>query len=130
VTDRDELADLYAAYLEACNDHDFDRMTTFYAPTIKVNDAPMDRDKVAPQFAPIVAAFPDWHWEVRHLAIADDVIWLHFTVTGTHRGDFAGIAPTGRRVTLPEVTIYRVEDGKFADVWDFADMGVVIQQIS
>lgn len=121
---------MYASYLEACNAHDFERMSTFYASTINVNDVPMDPSAVAGQFAPIVSAFPDWHWEVRNLAIDGDLISLHFTVTGTHRGVFEGIAPTGRQVTLAEFTLYRVEDGKFADVWDLADMGAVLSQIS
>jgi steroid delta-isomerase-like uncharacterized protein len=127
---RDELAELYSSYLEACNQHDFDRMSTFYGPKINVNDAPMDPGDVAVQFAPIFSAFPDWHWEVRNLAIDGDLISLHFSVTGTHRGGFQGISATGRRVAISEFTIYRVEDGKFADVWDLADMDGVLRQIN
>jgi hypothetical protein len=48
---RDRLEELYRSYLEACNEHDFDRMSTFYGPTTKVNDAPMDSGDVAGQFA-------------------------------------------------------------------------------
>jgi predicted ester cyclase len=129
MTERDNLRELYTSYLEACNDHDFDRMTTFYAPTIKVNDAPMDPAAVTAQFAPLVSAFPDWHWQVRSLAIDGDLIWLHFSVSGTHLGSFQGIAATGRRVVSSEFTIYRVEKGKFADVWDLADLDAILKQI-
>ncbi|OBG69695.1 hypothetical protein A5680_24180 [Mycobacterium sp. E2989] len=125
----DALRTLYLSYLDACNSHDFERMTTFYAPTIKVNDAPMEPTAVAAQFAPLVSAFPDWHWELRHLAIDGNLIALHFSVTGTHRDTFQGIPATGRRVAISEFTIYRVEDGKFAEVWDLADMGAVLSQI-
>jgi steroid delta-isomerase-like uncharacterized protein len=126
---RDRLEELYRSYLEACNEHDFDRMSTFYGPTIKVNDAPMDSGDVAAQFAPIFAAFPDWRWEVRNLVIDGDLISQHFSVTGTHRGSFEGTEATGRRVTISQFTIYRVEDQKFADVWDLADMDAVRRQI-
>jgi predicted ester cyclase len=84
---------------------------------------------VAAQFAPIFAAFPDWRWEMRNLAIDGDLIALHFSVTGTHRGSFEGTEATGRRVTISQFTIYRVEDQKFADVWDLADMDAVRRQI-
>lgn len=127
--DRGPLDRLYADYLDACNDHDFARMATFYSPQIRVNDAPMDPAAVSAQFAPIVAGFPDWHWTVRNAAIDGDIISLHFAVTGTHRGTFQGIAGTGRRVSIAEFTVYRVEEGKFADVWDLADMGAVLRQI-
>jgi len=129
MTERDKLRELYTSYLEACNEHDFDRMATFYAPTIKVNDAPMDPAAVTAQFAPLVSAFPDWHWQVRSLAIDGDLIWLHFSVSGTHLGSFQGIPATGCRVVSSEFTIYRVEEGKFADVWDLADLDAVLKQI-
>ena len=48
---------------------------------------------------------------------------------GTHRGAFQGIEATGRRVTISEFTFYRLKDGKFAEVWDFADMDAVMRQI-
>jgi len=49
--------------------------------------------------------------------------------TGTHLGAFQGIEATGCRVTISEFTVYRLEDGKFAEVWDLADVGAVMRQI-
>jgi predicted ester cyclase len=129
VTQRDEYRSLYLSYLQDCNEHDFDRMASFYTSTIKVNDVSMDPADVTAQFAPLISAFPDWHWEIRHLVVDGDYIALHFTVTGTHRGVFQGIEATGRRVTTSEFTLYRVEDGKFAEVWDLTDMEAVMRQI-
>jgi predicted ester cyclase len=104
-------------------------MASFYRPTIKVNDVPMHPAAVTAQFAPLISAFPDWHWEMRHLVVDGDYLALHFTVTGTHRGAFEGIEATGRLVTTSEFTLYRVEDGKFAEVWDLTDLDAVIKQI-
>jgi steroid delta-isomerase-like uncharacterized protein len=104
-------------------------MATFYTPTIKVSDVPMDPAAVAAQFPPLFSAFPDWHWEIRNLVVDDDYIAGHFTVTGTHRRAFRGIEATGRRVTISEFTFYHVKDGKFAEVWDLADMDAVMRQI-
>lgn len=129
MTQRDEYRSLYLSYLEHCNEHDFDRMASFYTPTIKVNDVPMDPAAVTAQFVPLISAFPDWHWEMRHLVVDGDDIAVHFTVTGTHRGAFQGIEATGRRVGVSEFTLYRVEDGKFAEVWDLTDMDAVMRQI-
>ena len=84
---------------------------------------------VAAQFAPLISAFPDWHWEIRHLFVDGDYVALHFKVTGTHRGTFQGIQATGRRVTISQFTLYRVQDDKFAEVWDVADMDAVVSQI-
>jgi predicted ester cyclase len=86
VTQQDEHRSLYLSYLKSCNQHDFDRMASFYTSTIKVNDVPTDPAAVTAQFAPVISAFPDWHWGIRHIVVDGDYIALHFTVTGTHRG--------------------------------------------
>jgi steroid delta-isomerase-like uncharacterized protein len=129
MTQRDELRALYLTYLEYCNAHDIDGMLSFYTSTIKVNDVSMGPAAVAAQFAPLFSAFPDWHWEMRNLVADGDYIALHFTVTGTHRRAFQGVEPTGRRVTISEFTFYHLEDGKFAEVWDHADMDAAMRQI-
>ena len=130
MTRPDEYRSLYLSYLKYCNEHDFDRMASFYTPTIKVNDVPMDPSAVTAQFAPLISAFPDWHWDMRHIVVDDDNIVVHFTVTGTHRGAFQGVEATGRRVTVSEFTLYHLEDGKFAEVWDLVDMDALMRQIS
>jgi steroid delta-isomerase-like uncharacterized protein len=130
MTRQDEHRALYQSYLEACNAHDFPRMQTFYTPTLVVNDVPMERATVTTQFEPVVAAFPDWHWKVRHQVVDDDYIVLHFDVTGTHRGTFQGIEATGRRIAIKQFTLYQVEGDQFTAVWDLADMDEVVRQIA
>lgn len=129
VTLHEQHRSLYNSYLDACNAHDFRRMQTFYASTLMVNDVPIPAADVTAQFEPVVAAFPDWHWEVKHLIVDDDHIWLHFQVTGTHQGRFQGIEATGRRVTIAQFTLYQVEGDQFTRVWDLADMGELVRQI-
>jgi predicted ester cyclase len=125
----EEYRELYQLYLEHCNSHNFEAMESFYTSPLNVNDEPWDPKKVTAQFKPLVTAFPDWHWEVKHLTIEGDFLALHFTVAGTHKGNFQGIEPTGRRVTTSQFTLYHVVDGKFADVWDLLDIESVVKQI-
>lgn len=120
---------LYASYLHHCNAHDFPAMQTFYTSPLKVNDKPQSPDEVTAQFQPILNAFPDWHWEVRNLAIDGDYLALHFKVSGTHRGEFEGIEPTGRVVAASQFTLYHVVDGKFAEVWDLVDVQSLVKQV-
>ncbi len=93
---------------------------------------PTDPTRVTEQFVPpLVSAFPpDWRWEVRHELVEGDLVALHFSVAGTHFGDFRGIAATGRRVVTSEFTLYRVEGDKFTHVWDITDMDAVLEQIT
>jgi predicted ester cyclase len=120
---------LYSKYLALCNAHDFDKMQDFYTSPITVNDEPWAPSKVTDQFKPIVAAFPDLRWHVRHLGADGAFLYLHFKITATHRGEFQGIAPTSRQVTTTQFTIYQVEEGKFRAVWDHLDVEGMVKQI-
>ena len=120
---------LFEKYLALCNAHDFDGMQDFYTSPITINDEPWAPSKVTDQFKPIVAAFPDFRWHVRHLGADDAFLYLHFKITATHRNEFQGIAPTGRLVTTTQFTIYQVKERKFTAVWDHLDVDSMVKQI-
>ncbi len=60
----------------------------------------------------VTAAFPDNRHEVEEVVAEDDRVVLRCTLTGTHGGPFMGIPPTGRRIEVTEIHIYRLKDGK------------------
>src|SRR5919204_3794797 len=66
-------------------------------------------------------AFPDWQEHVEEMIAEGDRVVTRYTSTGTHRGDFWGIAPTGRRISISEVSIYRVAGGKVVEQWCWID---------
>ena len=69
----------------------------------------------------IKAAFPDWHEAIEDMVTEGNKVVTRYTSTGTHRGEFRGIAPTGRKITVPEISIYRVARGKVAEQWCLLD---------
>ena len=66
-------------------------------------------------------AFPDQWWRIEDLIAEGDKVVARTTMTGTHLGDFFGIPPTGRSVTLTGVHIMRVADGKIVEHWGSND---------
>ena len=60
----------------------------------------------------VTAAFPDNRHEVEEVIAEGDRVVLRCTLTGTHEGPFMGIPPTGRRIEVTEIHIYRLKDGK------------------
>lgn len=50
------------------------------------------------------------------LAEGDRVVTRYLS-TGTHRGPFWGLAPTGILITVHEMSIYRIADGKVIEQW-------------
>ncbi len=64
---------------------------------------------------PFRASFPDFHMEVADVIAEGDKVVGHFKCSGTHRGEWQGRAPTGRRFEgVDEVYIFRVVDGKLS----------------
>jgi steroid delta-isomerase-like uncharacterized protein len=61
------------------------------------------------------AAFPDICWSVEEQLTDGDRVVSRFEWTGTHQGQFLGIAPTGRRVTVWGMAIDRLEEGKIKE---------------
>jgi predicted ester cyclase len=72
-------------------------------------------------FAEFRSAFPDWHEEIVELVAEGDTVAGRFRCSGTHRGEFLGEAPTGKRMEVEEVFFVRVEDGRFVDFWALED---------
>ena len=74
-------------------------------------------------------SFPDWTERVDDIVAEGDRVVIRFTSTGTHRGAFAGIAPTGRKVTIQEVAIFRVVGGKIVEQWGQPDLNGLLEQL-
>ena len=61
------------------------------------------------------AAFPDLHWTVQEQIAEGNKVVSRFEWTGTHRGPFLGVEPTGRSVKVWGIVIDRLQDGKIKD---------------
>jgi len=83
--------------------------------------APKAARRVKRLFAEFRTAFPDWQEEIVQLVAEGDAVAGRFRCSGTHRGEFLGEAPTGKRMDVEEVFFLRVEDGKFVDFWGLED---------
>jgi len=66
-------------------------------------------------------AFPDAQWAIEDMIGEGDKVVVRLTFSGTHRGEYMGIAPTNKRMTIGEVIIARIVSGKFVEEWDFGD---------
>jgi predicted ester cyclase len=64
---------------------------------------------------PFRASFPDFTMKIVDLVAEGDTVVGHFQCSGTHRGEWNGIPPTGRRFQdVDEIYIFRVHHGKLA----------------
>ncbi|MDQ1594985.1 MAG: hypothetical protein QOH40_1541, partial [Arthrobacter pascens] len=75
-------------------------------------------------------AFPDIRVKSLEPSLADgNLEACHVILTGTHRGELAGVAGTGKSVEFGGTDIIRVEGGKVAEHWGTTDNMRLMQQI-
>jgi steroid delta-isomerase-like uncharacterized protein len=75
------------------------------------------------------AAFPDLHFTVQDVIGEGDEVVVRWTATGTQKGKFMGIAPTGRRIHMNGVDIIRIVHGKAVEHWGYEDEMGMMQQL-
>jgi len=77
----------------------------------------------------LFTAFPDLHADVHQIVDGGECVAVRFELSGTNTGDYRYLpAPTGRRATWEAIGIFRVADGKIAEIWGAADrMGMLTQ---
>jgi steroid delta-isomerase-like uncharacterized protein len=88
------------------------------------------REGLAAEVTAHRTAFPDWAEEVEDEIVDRDRIAARFTSRGTNTGDFLGNPPTGARVEISEVAIFRLEDGKIAEQWVYPDILSLQRQLN
>jgi predicted ester cyclase len=77
----------------------------------------------------VTSAFPGVHATVEDLLADGDKVVERTTATGVHKGEFNGVPPTDRPVTWTEMHIYRLENGKIAELWSEIDFLAILMQI-
>lgn len=77
----------------------------------------------------LLRAFPDIRVTVEETVSEGDKVASRNTVTGTHRGDYQGLAPTGRTITYSEIFICRFADGRIAEIRGVVDVLAQLRQL-
>ena len=73
-------------------------------------------------------AFPDVQITVDDVIAADDKVVLRWHTEGTHRGELAGLAPTGAHGSVTGMSIDRWKDGKVVEAWaEWDNLGLARQ---
>ena len=76
------------------------------------------------------AAFPEYELISTLLVAESDLVAGRCTFRGVHKGEFAGIQPTGKRVSADLMIFYRIREGKIAEHWMQMDTRDLIDQLS
>jgi predicted ester cyclase len=106
-----------------------DELLSVHATIVLPGMEPLSLDGLKTFALTFRSAFPDWFSTVEALVIDEDRVAEYWTGRGTHRGEFQGIAPTGRRVTVPGFVLYRLASGKITEFRGLFDRLSLMQQL-
>ena len=90
---------------------------------------PMDLEKLKQAAAAYFAGFPDLHITTDDLLAEGDKVVKRWTARCTHTGEYMGIPPTGNKLVVKGIEIFRIAGGKIAEIWSSMDTLGMLQQL-
>jgi steroid delta-isomerase-like uncharacterized protein len=90
---------------------------------------PNDREGVVQLGTLLRTAFPDFNATIDDIIAEGDKVVIRMTWRGTQEGEFLGIPPTGRAISIGVIDIIRMADGKAVEHWGQMDSMGMMQQL-
>ena len=92
------------------------------APDYVDHTNPIGSPKDVKQFYTMLfKGFPDFCRTIENITAEEDKVWIRTTATGTHTGEFRGLIPTGKKITVRSASIFRIANGKIVESWSVND---------
>ena len=86
-------------------------------------------DGLKPIVLAIRRAFPDLHFEIKEIISTRDHITIRTVMTGTHKDTLFGIPPTGKHISVNQINIEKLKDGRIAEHWRVTDELTMMKQL-
>jgi steroid delta-isomerase-like uncharacterized protein len=114
------------------NKGDFQLVSQVFAPQVILHyggrDIPLTADSGIRVVRMWREAFPDFHFKLEDMIVQKNKVALRIPFTGTHLGKFQGLEPTGKKISVSETLILRIEDGRIVEMWeDYDEYGMKVQ---
>jgi steroid delta-isomerase-like uncharacterized protein len=88
-----------------------------------------DRDGLKANLRAFLAGCPDLHITTDQLLAEGDMVTKRWTYHATHTSDLSGLPPTGKRITMSGLELFRLADGKIVESWLGYDNLSLMQQL-
>lgn len=110
---------------EAWNRNRFDSIDPFFAEEFAFHVGGATRVTTVDELREIVRrwheGFGEFRFDIHAIVASDDRAAVHATLSGIHRGEWSGIAPTGRSIAVEHMFFFRFEDDRVVEVWELLD---------
>ena len=124
---------LILQFYKAFDDRKMDRALELLAPNFIAHMAgmpkPLDGEGFKQFGMAFYLAFSQGQHVFDQVVVADDKVVTCGKFTAKHLGEFQGLPPTGKQISLSVMHIDRVEDGKIVEHWGQGDALGLMQQL-
>jgi len=116
-------------FVETYNKGDLDLLDDLVAPDYVDHAHQLSPEGLKQVIRMALKAFQDYHETIEDIIAEGDKVWIRVTATGTHTGEFMGIAPTGKKITMMFVDMFRIANGKLVEYWEVRDQLDFLKQL-
>lgn len=124
---------LVSRYVDEVNKANFDALDELVIPDFVDHDAfpgqEPGHEGLKKAYGMFLSAFPDVYFELQDLIAEGDNVVGRGVISGTHKGEFFGVPPTGKHVTWTGTRLFTVKDGKLTEGWLNLDLLGLMQQL-
>jgi len=92
--------------------------------------SPASREQYKQWFVTFGSSFSNMTFEIQSLVADRTTVAVRWRVDVDHTGPFAGVDPTGRRVSFTGTAFYRMQDGRIAETWLHVDERGLLAQLA
>lgn len=121
--------------IQAINDRDWSFIPKLLMPDFIRHDLSeaLDEVKGCENFADflqlVLKALPDYRIQIDDIFVVENRLAMRFTASGTHQGELLGCAPTGKKVKVNQINLYRFDGDKLAETWQLMDVAGFLRQV-
>jgi steroid delta-isomerase-like uncharacterized protein len=120
------------AMLESANRHDAEAIHAYLAEAMHAINRTAGVSTASRMHAvqsALLAGFPDLQYRITRTLFSGNTAVIECTVSGTHKGSFAGIAATNKTIDVPAAFCLEILDGKLTDCRSYFDTVTLLEQI-
>jgi steroid delta-isomerase-like uncharacterized protein len=119
---------------EVLNQGNMSRINDLLAPDFVEHEemppgVPRDREGVTLLMTMLRSAFPDFKATIDDMIAEGDKVVVRMTWTGTQQGEFMGMPPSGKPMSIGVIDIFRMEKGKLVEHWGLSDTMSMMEQL-
>jgi steroid delta-isomerase-like uncharacterized protein len=132
MTTTTEKRELVRDYLNAFNERDWDRLSDLLAEDVVehgIHEELRGPEEITDFLKSHFDTFPDYAGTTEAMIAAEDTVAVRYTATGTHRGEYENVDPTGHQVEWTGMVMYRIEDDRIAEIWLEEDRLGLLEQL-